>query len=150
METHAYTLDCPRPSAAGKFLSFFPTHSLTHMHTQREMVYKHTALQKIKIYPGELLPPRRLFHIWWANTEISLSILSFKPDWMHSYKHRDNKHSSIRFFWRQTKFSKGNIDDRDHTLAYLWKCICLENLLTKSQQNVLSTICFLFATDPTN
>lgn len=52
METHAYTLDCPRPSAAGEFISFFPTHSLTHIHRHREMVYEHTALQKLKSILG--------------------------------------------------------------------------------------------------
>lgn len=52
METHAYTLDCPRPSAAGK--SLFLSYSLINTHTQthREMVYKHTALQKLKSILG--------------------------------------------------------------------------------------------------
>lgn len=53
-----HTLACPRPSAAGKFL--FLSYSLINTHTQGDGVRAHSITE---IYPGELLPPRRLFHI---------------------------------------------------------------------------------------
>lgn len=143
METHA----CPRPWAAGKFL--FLSYSL--INTHREMVYEHTALQKLKSILGscchqggcfifdEQTQRSRFLFLSFHSSLAECTVTDIEITNIHLYGFSEDKlnfQREILMIETTLLYSCGN--------AHVWKTAY------KITTKCASTICFLFATDPTN